>query len=362
METKTEVTGALAPAEVNANGRITVPDAPTTPAQLWRPLEWSAERIDLARKTVAPKCSDAEFSFFLEWCRQTGLNPFLKQAYIVERWDSESNIKRWEPMVAEAGFAARADALPDFRGMQSGVVYAGDDFAVDETTGTIAHKWSAEARIKAGNRVLGAWAHAQRAGRVIEVTYLTIESRIQRKRDGSATKFWATDPAGQLRKCARADQYRRAYPNIFAGWYDVAEVHDGEPIDVTPKSDEPKAPTDAGSQSRSAALLEHMKAKTAKTPPAVVTSTAKTASETKPSGPPPIDQLRFGPSKGKPIATASREELDAALSLAEDQLAKANGTEHWVTSVREGIDAIAAELKRRDDELTGAMGEPGSEG
>lgn len=314
-----------------------------TSIQAWQALDWTQERIDLARKQVAPPtATEGEFKFFLEWCQQTGLNPFVKQAFLIERWDANSGSKRHEPMAAEAGFAARADALPDFRGMKSGVVYLGDTFGIDEASQTIVHEWDLATRAKNGNKVIGAWAHAKREGRDIEISWVTVESRIQLKKDGTPNVFWKKDPAGQVRKCARADQYRRAYPNIFAGWYDPAENIDEEREVNAP----PAAPTKP--TAKSDALRERLKnqAKTVDAPKATPPSKGEKA------GPPPIDCVRFGPFKGTAIADVPTPDLEAAVSEANRQLANATGKEPWCQSVREGINAISAELDKREHAQT----------
>ena len=340
---------------------------------VWEAFVWTPERIELARKTVCPPTATPdEFAFFLEWCGQTGLNPFLKQAFLIERWDAANNSKRHEPMAAEAGFAARADALPDFGGIESGVVYAGDDFGIDEAKQEIRHVWSAAERAKNGNKVLGAWARATRVGRKVEISYVTFDSRAGKKRDGTLTKFWATDPAGQLRKCARADQYRRAYPNIFAGVYDVAEsaVLDEGEIDVTPR---PPGIAPSAGETKTSALTDFLK-RTASTSKAAATVTVKpsTSSPAPKASPPkgakssapPITALRFGPSKGKPLSEASVDELEAAAALAREQVAKASGSEGWLSGTVEGIQAIVDELAARSRALDESepMPEPGSEG
>lgn len=331
-EAKTQIEAQSVPPTPVALAR-----AERTSVQAWQALDWTQERIDLARKQVAPPtATEGEFKFFLEWCQQTGLNPFVKQAYLIERWDAASGNKRHEPMAAEAGFAARADALPDFRGMKSGVVYAGDMFGINEETQTVVHEWDLASRMKHGSKVLGAWAHATREGRVVEISWVTVESRIQLKKDGQPNVFWKKDPGGQVRKCARADQYRRAYPNIFAGWYDPAEnIDDEREINAPPPA--PKTPT-----GKSDALRERLKKQ------AQTVDAAKATPPPAKAGPPPLDCVRFGPFKGTLIADVPTADLDAANQQANRELGNAKGTEPWVVTVKEGIAAITAELEKRE--------------
>lgn len=315
----------------------------------WRKLEWSEELKQTLRKAIAPpSASDAEVDYFRLWCERTGLDPFVKQAYLVERYDSVSNTKKHEPMAAEAGMAALADSMPDFRGMRSGVVYAGDEFIIDEETQMVHHRWNPAERAKNKMQIIGAWAHGKRDGRETEITYLTLDSRIARKRDGTPTKFWATDPAGQLRKCARADQYRRLYPNLFAGAYVEGELRD-DAIEVEVN----EAPKSA--KSGNASLKEKLGVK-----PIDSTATVLPVA----SSAPPIDCLRFGPSKGKKLTECTDAELTAAHAVATEQLSKATGKEKWFQNVKEGIDAVDAEVERRAGLTEGERiaSEPGSEG
>jgi phage recombination protein Bet len=319
----------------------------------WNPPTWDEERVALARKAVTPpSATQAEFEFFLAWAKRTGLDPFTKQCYLIERWDAQTNTKKHEPMASEQGMAARMDAEPDYRGMKSGVVYAGDVFDVDEDAGTVTHKWNPTDRAKGGMKILGAWAHAKREGRVIEITYLTLESRIGKKRDGSVTKFWATDPAGQLRKCARADQSRRAYPNLLGGIYVEAEMRRDE-------EEEYEAPKTEPVQSRTNAVLAKVQAKVAPKPsPAKAAALPETApapiTETQ-----PIDAevtfscVQRGKNKGKPISGLDAVELAESIAEHEAGLAKTPSAESKA-QVAAWLAELRAEEGQRMDEIGGA--------
>lgn len=196
----------------------------------WSVIEWNQERQALARKLVCPAtASDAEFALFIDWCKHTGLNPFMKQAFLVERRSKvktprgEEWVSKHEPMAAASGMLARVDALEGFAGLKSGVVYDGDEFAVNEADQSVTHKWSLDARKKAGNKVVGAWAQVQRAGRMVPVTFLPIEARRQ------DTNFWSRDPGGMILKCAQVANIRLACANLFSGVYIAEEMPDESP-------------------------------------------------------------------------------------------------------------------------------------
>lgn len=369
--------------------------------------QWDEERIALLRKSIAPpNASPAEVEFFVAWCKRTGLDPFTKQAFFVERrakvqtQRGEEWVTKFEPMASEAGIAGVADSQPDFAGMRAAAVYAGDEFSVDEQACAVTHRWSLEARAKAGNKVLGAWAHALRRERATPIVYLPLEARIQKTRDGRPTQFWERDPSGMIIKCARAAAYRVAYPNTLAGVYlreeFGSEVDESFSVGAQEPSTTP-TPSTLPAASKTAALAAKLGAKPEPKPsPAKPEQPAPSAappveeppfSEGEPEQPKPepkpkkaakkepapaaagavqsIDRIRFGKAKGALIADASTVELEEALDVATAALAKAKGTEPWVAPTHEGIEAIEQEIARREsalDQPPPPSREPGEEG
>src|SRR3954465_1810456 len=114
-----------------------------TPVQL-SGLAWTRERIDLVKRTIIPQgCGDDEFSLFMEQCRRTGLDPLLKQCYMVERRARVYNrqtrqddwVNKFEFQASEGGMASRAASFPDFRGIMGAAVYSGDELEINAATG-----------------------------------------------------------------------------------------------------------------------------------------------------------------------------------------------------------------------------------
>jgi phage recombination protein Bet len=72
-----------------------------------------AEIVNVIRQTVAKGASDAQLRMFLEVCRSTGLDPFLKEIYFV----SEKSII----MASRDGYLRVANEHPQFDGMETRV-------------------------------------------------------------------------------------------------------------------------------------------------------------------------------------------------------------------------------------------------
>jgi phage recombination protein Bet len=189
----------------------------------------------LKKEFCPPGCTDIAFQFFLAFCQRTGLDPLLKQAFLVERKSRGPNdewITKYEPMASEAGMAARADLQPDCKGMSGGAVFEGDVFKINPATHQVTHETEP---LKRG-KLVGAWAQAHREGRMQPPTFLRLEERIQmravwekgKKIGEEPTRFWNIMGPGMILKCARAEQWRQAWPNLFNGVYIPEELPDEE--------------------------------------------------------------------------------------------------------------------------------------
>lgn len=344
-ETKTKEAQVVEATVATAGAELAKAEQAATVA--WEPPRWTDERIALAKKHVCPPtASDAEFEYFIAWSKRTGLDPFVKQSFLVERKAKVGDawVTKHEPMAAEAGMGARADVLPDFRGMAGATIYEGDDFDVatsDDGSQVVTHRWSLKARKAAGNVLVGAWAHIKRAGRIVHPTFLTFESRVPRDRDGKVSSpFWRGEKGPeQLLKCCRAAQYRLGFPNIFAGVYIEGEIDD--------LAEEAERLEAAEAAPAGATRTESLAAKVR----ARVEAAAAAAKPVATPAPLP-DTLTFGEKKGLPkgkrIVDLSSEELNEAIALGESYLAE-SPTATWAPQVTACVEAMKREVVSREE-------------
>lgn len=346
-ETKTKETQVIEAVVTAKDAELATTEQASVVA--WEPPRWTDERIALAKKHVCPvTATDAEFEYFIAWSKRTGLDPFVKQSYLIERSAKVNGnwVTKHEPMAAEAGMAARADVLPDFRGMAGGTVYEGDDFEIkttDDGSQVVTHQWSLKARKAAGDKLLGAWAHIKRAGRIVHPTFLTFESRVPRDREGKVSSpFWRGEKGPeQLLKCCRAAQYRLGFPNIFAGVFIEGEVDDlAEEAERLERSEAAPAGSSA-TDTLAAKVRARVAAAAAAQKPANSNTTAVQ----------PPDVLTFGEKKGLPkgkrIAELTSDELREAIDLG-DASVKESPTASWVPVVSACVEALRKEQATRE--------------
>lgn len=426
-DTKTEAAQATIDLEKPQPSNLALRTGGTVIAP-WQAPVWDSARLALAKKMVCPPgTTDLEFEYCIAWCTRTGLDPFIQQAYFVPRREKladGSYVNKVAPMAAIAGLAARADSMPDYGGMKSDTVYPGDEFYVDSDAGIVTHKWTLEARVKAGGKdwklkPLGAWATATRVGRFVPVTYLTTDER----NPNNGSPFWAPAKMGaQIRKCAEAEQYRKAYPNIFAGAYIREEMEHGEEREVNTPPAPAKTPT-----GKSDALRAKLGVKTVEMPKTVesaqapnpdppnanegrlsvtrpdgkrvwmdeatladlehaqqigaaavkdkkLTAQQRAASQVKleqvkaeiakrsaPTEEVPPDCIPFGPLKGTLITDVSTLELQEVTTLANQYLASATPSAE-TKAIRDGLATIADEIAKREGAEPPAAPEPSSDG
>jgi phage recombination protein Bet len=183
------------------------------------------EQIELLKTTVARGATDNELKLFVEVCRKTGLDPFIKQIHAVKRWDSDLNREVMAYQVGIDGFRLQAQRSGDYEGQTQPqwCDNAGKWFDV----------WTASQPPFASR--VGVWRKGFR-----EATYgiAYYSEYVQRKRDGAPTRMWKDRPVGQLAKCAESLALRKAFPAELSGLYTHEEMAqaDNSPVDSSLES------------------------------------------------------------------------------------------------------------------------------
>ncbi len=215
-------------------------------------------------------CTYEQAVRFVMLCKARRLDPREGDAFIVG-YDGK-NGPEFNLITAHQAFAKRADAHEAYQGMESGV--------------TVIHSETEEIRDIEGDYVpqdctlVGGWARVHRSDRK-HPFYRRLDVKAFQKN----TSIWDQNRAGMIVKCAEADAYRSAFPNLTAGMYMAEEI---QPSDSAPNDDARNAPQPSRSYklAKAAEQQSNVKQAAADTGHAAGTGDASTVSDSQPKGTP----------------------------------------------------------------------------
>ena len=191
------------------------------------------------RMHICPQADAKEVAYFMELCRAQRLNPFLNEAYLVKFQGKPAQI-----MVAHKALVKRAEAHPEYDGMEHGVVVM--------RNGEIHHEQRGAFYPDAGETLLGAWAKVYRKDRRMPV-YAERSFKSMNKNQAN----WKTMPDVMIDKCAQAAALREAFPDELRGMYAQEEMGAADiPAQNVQVSEPPQAPTGGIAQSQGPELTQ----------------------------------------------------------------------------------------------------------
>ena len=163
------------------------------------------------------RVSDQEVAMFINLCRFTGLNPWLREAYCIKYGNEPATM-----VVGKDAYFKRAEANEAYDGMEAGIIVQ------DEENGEISYRVGT--LILPGEKLIGGYGEVFRKDRNhsfrIEVSF---DEYVGKKRDGSLNSQWSKKPATMIRKVAIAQALREAFPQSMSGMYVAEEMGAEEP-------------------------------------------------------------------------------------------------------------------------------------
>ena len=191
---------------------------PSSPLAIGISQEWWTNKQLAALKQIGvDRASNGDLAVFIHVCQRTGLDPFSRQIYMIERQGKQVIQTGIDGMrlVARRAVDRAGESLSI-----SGAMWCGPD-------GVWTDFWVSD-RPPVAARVT-----VTRGGGEFTAVALFREYA-QTKRDGDLTQMWATRPAGQLAKCAEALALRKACPQDLSGVYSDDELaRDTRPATVS---------------------------------------------------------------------------------------------------------------------------------
>ena len=168
---------------------------------------WSEKQIAALRQLGVDRASNGDLAVFMHVAQRTGLDPFARQIYMIERQGKQTI------QTGIDGFRLVARRAVDRAGESlsiSGGEWCGPD-------GQWQDAWLAQDPPAAARVVVKRGGHEF-------VGVALFREYAQTKRDGGLMAQWATRPAGMLAKCAEALALRKAFPLDLAGIYSDDEM------------------------------------------------------------------------------------------------------------------------------------------
>ena len=152
---------------------------------------------------LAPKATTEEVAVFIKFCQGLGLNPFIKEVYLV-KYDERSPAAIVVGVQAYLKWAARN---PAWGGFESGVVVMKDGKA-SESQGSL---------VLPGETLVGGWCVVHRTGSV------NLKRVVALSEYNKGVALWKTMPATMIEKVAIGQAVRRAFPEDFLAFQGLAE-------------------------------------------------------------------------------------------------------------------------------------------
>lgn len=154
--------------------------------------------------------SDQDLVQFISICKYNQLNPFLNEAYLVKYGSQPTTM-----VVSKEALMKRAEACPDYDGIEAGVIVMRDGKPVDVEGCFVAP----------GDTLVGGWAKVWRGDR--RMPYV---SRVNLSEYDSQQALWKSKKATMISKVAKVQALREAFPSQLGAMYTREE----QGLDETP--------------------------------------------------------------------------------------------------------------------------------
>lgn len=168
---------------------------------------WTDRQLAGLRQLGVQNAAPGDLAVFMHVAQRTGLDPFARQIYMIERQGKQTiqtGIDGFR-LVARRAVDAAGESLSI-----SGGEWCGPDGAWQDVWLSDAPPAAARVTVRRGGHEF--------------VGVALFREYAQTKRDGNLMAQWATRPAGMIAKCAEALALRKAFPMDLAGVYTDDEV------------------------------------------------------------------------------------------------------------------------------------------
>lgn len=147
-----------------------------------------------------------EIVLFMKMCEHQGLNPFLKETYLVKYSASDSA----QHIIGKGALEKRAFRNPRYKGIVGGIIVRRGDGQIDYRVGEF---------YLPEEKIVGGWAKV-----FVDGYHNPIEASVAFAEYNTGKSIWAKKPATMIHKVATMHALRSAFPEELAGMYIAEEV------------------------------------------------------------------------------------------------------------------------------------------
>ena len=163
--------------------------------------------------------TEQEIVMFMNLCRFQHLNPFLREAYLIKYGSQPATI-----VTGKAALEKRAARCRNFEGFEAGVVVVSRAGELEYRPGSL---------VLDGEELVGGWCDIHVTGFKVPVrAVVSMSEYVGRKKDGTVNAQWQGKPATMIRKVAKKQALREAFPEDFQGMYSAEELGAGDLPDM----------------------------------------------------------------------------------------------------------------------------------
>ncbi len=278
--------------------------------------DFSGEKIELIKQTVAKGATNLELELFLHACKRTGLDPLMRQIYAIKRWNAKSQKEEMAIQTGIDGYRLIADRTG---------CYAGSDDPIFEGDYEGIHPRLA--RVTVHKFVNGTRCTFSASARWDEY--------VQLSREGKPTAMWQKMPYCMLGKCAEALALRKAFPAELSGVYTHEEMMQADNAPIVAVIEPTLTAPENGPETTAV--------------PPVSRPTSPQAQDS--SGAPVMLYPFKGPWKGKPITEINDTRvLQDAIEYIEKSILNPKNTQYRERNENQ-VMALQAEITRREEAI-----------